>query len=56
MLTEERKAQIIAEVEYSVNKHLSKQDIVNEAIYGGNYDGEEEEFLRECNWWFEMVE
>ena len=54
MISEERKSQLVSAVEYDVNKYLSKQSIVYYAIEGAAEDEEEQEFLQNLNYSFEM--
>lgn len=54
MLTEERKAELVADLEYAVNKYLDKKWIVSEACSDIAEDEEEKEFLQELNGYFEI--
>ena len=56
MISEERQGELMAGLEYSVNKYLDRQGIVEEAIEGtACIDGEEEEFLRSCFSYFSVM-
>ena len=48
MITEERKGELMSNLEYSVQRFLDKQGIIDMAIEGEGVNGEEEEFLRSC--------
>lgn len=52
MITDERKGILMADLEYSINRYLDKQWIVEEAIDNITEDKEEAIFLRSLNWYF----
>lgn len=55
MITDERKGELIAELEYSVNRHLEKQWIIAEAIDNLTDDQEEKFFLNSANSYFAVM-
>lgn len=55
MISEERQGELMADLEYSVNKYLNNQGILDIAIGDGCNTGEEEEFLRSCFSYFSVM-
>lgn len=56
MISEERQGELMADLEYSVNKYLNNQGILDIVIGDGCNTWEEEEFLRSCfSYFFVML-
>lgn len=54
MLSEERKKELVADLEYAVNKYLDKQWIVSEASSNIAQNEEEKVFLQKLDGYFEI--
>lgn len=54
MISEERQGELMADLEYSVNKYLNNQGVLD-AIGDGCNTWEEEEFLRSCFSYFSVM-
>lgn len=52
MITDERKTELIADFEYSINRYLDKQWVVPETIDNIVNDEEENNFLSSLNYYF----
>lgn len=52
MITDERKTELIADFEYSINRYLDKQWVVSETIDAIANDEEENNFLSSLNYYF----
>lgn len=55
MITDERKGEIIADLEYSVNKYLDRQWVVEQAIDNLTDNQEERRFLNSANKYFAVM-
>ena len=52
MITDERKGELLADLEQYINRYLDKQWVVAEAIDSIVEDKEEAQFLHTCNYYF----
>ena len=52
MITDERKTELIADLEYSINRYLDKQWVVSETIHCIANDEDENKFLKSLNYYF----
>lgn len=55
MITDERKGELMADLEHSVNKYLDKQWIIESAIDNLTEDQEEKAFLHSTNSYFAVM-
>lgn len=55
MISEGRQGELMANLEYAVNKYLNRQCIVDDVIETDCIDKEEEEFLRSCFSYFSVM-
>ncbi|MGL5013023.1 MAG: hypothetical protein ACRC6V_01875 [Bacteroidales bacterium] len=54
MITDERKSELIADLEYSINRYLDKQGLVSDAISSITNDKEEDKFLESLRYRFSV--
>lgn len=52
MITDERKSELIADLEDSINRYLDKQWLVSDTISSLTNDKEEDKFLESLNYYF----
>ncbi|UZS00959.1 hypothetical protein [Pseudomonas phage vB_PsaM_M1] len=55
MITDERKGELMANLEYTVNKFLDKSDTVSDAIRSESENEEEKQFLYDCFSYFSVM-
>ena len=55
MITDERKGELMADLEYNVNRHLDKQWVIAEQINYLTEDTDERKFLHSCNNYFAVM-
>jgi hypothetical protein len=55
MITDERKGELLADLEYSVNRYLDKQWVISTAIDNLTENEDEAEFLNSCPAYFSVM-
>jgi len=55
MITNERKGELMAEFEYSVNRYLDKQWVISDIISNIAEDEEETRFMNNLNYYFAVL-
>lgn len=55
MITDERKGELMAEFEYSVNRYLDKQWVISDVISSIAEDDEEAQFMNSLNYYFAIL-
>lgn len=55
MITEERKGELMADLEYSVQRLLDRGSIISDAIWSVSETEEEKQFLDDCVSYFSVI-
>lgn len=55
MITEERKGELMADLEYSVQRLLDRGSIISDAIWSVSETEEEKQFLDDCVSYFSVL-
>ena len=55
MITEERKGELMADLEYSVQRLLDRGSIISDAIWSVSETEEEKQFLDDCFSYFSVL-
>lgn len=55
MLDAGRKQELLDELRYDLEKHIRKQELIQEFIYNTCHTDEEITFIQDCEWWVSVV-